>query len=61
MDWENDLVLRIWQARNLLSGIEIFPYTNEKLNTLAEVEDILLNRILRIVAKHESLDRPGSV
>jgi hypothetical protein len=61
MDWENDLVLTIWQARNLLAAIETFPDTNEKLNTLVEVEDILLNLILRIVAKHESLDRPGSV
>jgi hypothetical protein len=50
LDWRDDLVLTIWQARNLLAEIEAFPETDEISNTLGEVEDVLLNLILRIVA-----------
>ena len=59
VDWEDDLVLTIWQARNLLAEIETFRDMDEIFNRLAEVEDILLNLILRIVAKREALDDPA--
>jgi hypothetical protein len=54
VDLRNDPVLTIWQARNLLAEIEAFPETDEIFNTLAEVEDVLFNLILTIVAKRKS-------
>jgi hypothetical protein len=58
VDSITDPVVMIWQARNLLAELEMFPATDEISQILAETEMTLFNLILRIVAIRKVCDKP---
>jgi hypothetical protein len=60
VDLKQDPVLTIWEARNLLAEIAVFPETDEISKMVAETERDLVNLILRILAHARCGISPGS-
>jgi hypothetical protein len=58
VDLKQDPVLTIWEARNLLAEIAVFPETDEISKMVAETERDLVNLILRILALRKMRDQP---
>ena len=58
MDLATDPVAMIWHARNILAEIEELTETDEVLKILAELEMILFDSILRIIAVGKERDKP---
>jgi hypothetical protein len=58
VDSITDPVVMIWQARNLLAELDVFPETDEISQILAETETTLVNLILRIVAIRKECVKP---
>jgi hypothetical protein len=58
VDLKQDPVLTIWEARNRLAEIAVFPETDEISKMVAETERDLVNLILRILALRKMRDQP---
>ena len=58
LDLKQDPVLTIWEARNRLAEIAVFPETDEISKMVAETERDLVNLILRILARCKMRDQP---
>jgi hypothetical protein len=58
VDLKEDAVLTIWEARNLLAGIEEFHEIDEISKIVGETERTLFNLILRIVSARKLRDQP---
>ena len=58
MKVRKDPLLTIWQARNLLVEVEVFPETHELSKIIAETEMALINLMLKMIAGRKLRDRP---
>jgi hypothetical protein len=58
VDLVTDPVVIIWHARNILAKIEDFPETDEISEIFAELELVLLDAMLRIIAMRKGRNKP---